>query len=299
MRIGLTGATGFIGTAVAELALGSGHEVVAYTRHAGSFVPCSTETLYQPTEAPHLLPETRLDALVHLSGESLMGLWTRAKRERMRHSRIDLTRALVAHLQTWKPGNRPRVLLCASGIGFYGSQGDEELDETSAPGSGFLASLCVGWEQAARTAEPLGMRVVPLRTGMVLGREGGALPLMRRVFLLGGGGRLGSGRQWMSWIHLQDAASLILWALENEAVKAPLNLCAPQPVTNAEFTRLLARHLRRPALMPVPAFALRMLLRDMADEMLLCSQRAIPRVAMNLGYRFAHPGLDSALAALV
>lgn len=298
MNIGITGATGMIGQALGQLALGSGHEVIAYSRRV---LPAPGAALSRSlvTSGRDPLPETRLDALVHLAGESLMGLWTKAKRERIWQSRVELTRQVVARLRAWKPQNRPRVLLCASGVGFYGSRGDERLEEGSPAGQGFLAGLCQEWEAAAQEAASLGTRVVFLRTAMVLGQGGGAFPLMRHAFALGGGGRLGSGRQWMSWIHEEDEAALILWALENEAVHGPLNLCAPHPVTNADFTRTLARALHRPALLHVPALALRLLARGMADEMLLTSQRAFPRVAGDLGYRFAHPELEEAVCALI
>lgn len=299
MRIGITGATGFIGGELALFALGGGHEVIAYTRKAGSFVPVSSETLYQPKAAPHALPETKLDALVHLAGESLMGLWTHEKRERIWNSRVDFTKALVAHLGTWSTANRPKVLVCASGAGFYGHTGERQVDESSPRGSGFLADVCEGWEQAARGAEALGIRVVNLRTGMVLGSDGGAFPLLKRVFGLGLGGRLGSGEQWQAWIHLHDAVLIILRAIEAEAVSGPINLCAPEAVTNAEFTRGLAAALKRPAFFHASTFALRLLLRSMADEMLLGGQRVIPRVAAEMGYGFAHPTLSSALKSLV
>ena len=297
MRIGLTGATGFIGGHFARVACRPG-EVVAYTR--GTRSPArAAEMLRQPPEAPHALPETRLDALVHLSGESLMGLWTPSKRERIWKSRVDFTEALVRHLATWRPENRPGVLVCASGAGYYGDGGDGKIDETSPQGGGFLAELCGRWEAAARGAEALGLRVVLLRTGMVLGADGGALPLLRRVFGLGLGGRLGNGRQWQSWIHVEDAARLIRFAIDTEAVRGPLNLSAPEPVTNSEFTRTLASALHRPAFCHAPAFALRLLLRGLAEEMLLTGQRATPGVALAAGYRFAFPDLDSALADLL
>ncbi|MEZ5384712.1 MAG: TIGR01777 family oxidoreductase [Prosthecobacter sp.] len=299
MRIGITGATGFIGGHLALMAQGSGHEVIAYTRRAGSFVPLSTETLVQPREAPHELPETRLDALVHLAGESLMGLWTREKRARIRTSRVDFTAALVAHLGTWQPENRPKVFVCASGAGFYGNSGDDPVDEASSHGEGFLAEVCVGWERAARGAETLGARVVNLRTGMVLGADGGAFLLLKKVFGLGLGGRLGKGTQGMAWIHIDDVAGLILKAIETETVRGPVNVCAPEVVTNAEFTKKLAAALHRSAFFHAPAFALRLLLRGMAEEMLLGGQRVIPRVATEIGYVFAHPTLDSALNALL
>ena len=297
MRIGITGATGLIGEAFSKLATASGHEVIAYSRRDGP-VRHAAKTLKTPPEAAHQLPEMPLDALVHLAGESLMGLWTAGKRERIWKSRVELTGAMMDHVQGWSAANRPEVVLGASGIGFYGSRGDTTLDETSPRGSGFLAELCEKWEEAARKADSWGARVVHLRTSMVLAGEGGAYPLMSLAFRLGLGGRLGSGRQWMSWIHVEDEAAMMLWALENGSVEGPLNLCAPAPELNSNFTRKLASSHRRPAFFHVPGLALRMMLRGMADEMLLCSQRAVPRKALDLGYHFAHPSLDEAFAAL-
>jgi len=300
MRIGITGATGFLGRHVIRQAQGGGHELVAYSRSQhGLPVLLASETLTQPKAAPHELPETRLDALVHLAGESLMGLWTKTKRERIWKSRVEMTQGLVKHLSTWKAENRPRVLVCASGAGFYGDRGDDMLDEASPSGAGFLAELCVEWEKAAKEAESLGMRVVMLRTGMVLGPDGGAFPLLKRVFGLGLGGRLGSGRQWMPWIHVEDAARLILRSVEHADLRGPINLTAPEAVTNAVFTQTLAKALHRPAFFHAPAFAMRLMLRGMADEMLLGSQRVSPRVASDSGYRFTHPTLASALASLL
>lgn len=292
MRIGITGATGFIGRHLKEYAIDRGHEVIAYSRRPGS-------GLTQPKQAPYALPETPLDALVHLSGESLMGLWTQDKRDRIWKSRVDFTESLVAHLGTWKAENRPKVLVCASGAGFYGNSGANAVDETSPRGAGFLADVCAGWEVAAHRAEALGIRVITSRTGMVLGRDGGAFPLLRRVFACGLGGRLGSGQQWMSWIHIDDAVQLLLQAITTETVSGPLNLCAPEAVTNAEFTQKLAAALHRPAFFHAPAFALKLLLRGMADEMLLGGQRVIPRTATGMGYAFVHPTLSGALASLV
>lgn len=300
MRIGVIGASGFIGSHFCRLAQGSGHEVIAYTRRQGVFHPFATETLHQSSSEPGTLPETRLDAMVHLAGESVFGLWTQNKRDRILRSRSDLTRRIVESMATWSPQNRPAAFICASGVGFYGSRGDEVLDEGSSRGDGFLAEVCLAWEEAARTAnQAFGARVVSLRTGLVLGSDGGALPLMKLAFKLGLGGRLGSGSQWTPWIHIADEAALILWAVEQDAVHGPLNLSAPHPVTNAEFTRVLARAVHRPAVLPAPAFALRLVLRDMADEMLLVSQRAVPRAAVDRGFTFAHSTLDSALQDLL
>lgn len=296
MKIGITGASGLIGQKVGRLGVDSGHEIIGYSRHAMKADAVIRRSCL--TSAGDPLPETPLDALVHLAGESLLGVWTAAKQRRIWESRVELTQAIVARLRNWQPQHRPRVLLCASGIGFYGDRGDELLDEQSRAGSGFLADLCQAWEAAAREAEGLGIRVVLLRTSMVLAREGGAYPLMRMAFRLGVGGRLGSGKQWMSWIHAQDEAALILWAAENETVSGPLNLCTPQPVTNADFTRSLARSLKRPAFLHAPAIALRLLAGGMAKEMLLTSQRVMPRTALSHGYRFAHGDLEEALTTL-
>ncbi|TDU81477.1 hypothetical protein EI77_00786 [Prosthecobacter fusiformis] len=297
MRIGITGATGLIGRAFSKLATASGHEVVAYSRR-NTPTKNTTQTLRMPADAPHKLPETRLDALVHLAGEPLTGLWTASKRERIWKSRVDLTEALMDHVKSWSPTNRPPVVLGGSGIGFYGSRGDSVLDETSPRGSGFLADLCGQWEAAAHRASAWDARIIHLRTSMVLAREGGAYPLMRQAFRCGMGGRLGSGRQWMSWIHVDDEAAMILWALENSSLQGPLNLCSPAPELNSNFTRKLAHSLHRPAFMHAPAFALRLLLRGMADEMLLCSQKAVPGTAGQEGYHFAFPTLEGALADL-
>ncbi len=296
MRIGITGAAGFIGTHVSSLARQRGHEVVCYSRRARP----GADTLIQPVDAPWALPEpdAPLDALIHLAGESVFGLWTAAKRARIRDSRVAFTENLVAHLATWK--SPPRALLVASGTGYYGDRGDEPLTETSAPGSGFLAEVCLGWEAAARRAESaFDARVVSLRTGLVLGADGGALSLMRRAFRLGAGGRLGSGAQWMPWIHIADEAGLILWAAENTAITGPLNLTAPNPVTNAAFTRALAAALRRPAFCHAPAFILKAVLGGMAREMLLSGQRALPAAAENAGYRFQYSDLAPALTQLL
>lgn len=298
MRIGITGATGLIGKAFVKLAAVSGHEVVAYSR-AATPVPHAHSSIQLPGKASHQLPETRLDALVHLAGESLMGLWTQKKRNRIWNSRVELTTSLMDHLsQTWEPANRPAVILSASGIGYYGSRGDTELNEQSERGEGFLAELCEKWEAAANQAQSWGARVVNLRTSMVLAQEKGAYPLMNQIFRYGLGGHFGTGRQWMSWVHLEDEIMMILWALENTTVQGPLNLCAPNPELNCNFTQKLAQSLKRPARLHVPALAMRLLMGKMAREMLLCSQRAIPSKATEMGYRFAYPKLEDALTSL-
>lgn len=285
-----------IGQALGQLAESQNHEIVAYSRQA---TKSGTKGQTWISTASNPLPEAKLDALVHLAGENLLGLWTQSKRERIWKSRVELTKQIVAQLKTWAPENRPSVLLSASGVGYYGDRGDSVLDESSSLGTGFLADLCEQWEAAASEAASLGIRIVHLRTGVVLSRGGGAFPLMRRAFVCGVGGRFGSGKQWMSWIHEQDQVGLILWAIQNESVTGPLNLSAPGVVTNADFTRQLAAKLRRPAFMHVPALVLRLLMPGMGQEMLLASQRAIPRIATDLGYHFSHSTLDDALTDLL
>jgi uncharacterized protein len=293
MKIGITGASGFIGSAFGRHAASAGHEIVAYSRSGKTDQPWIAESRRMSST----LDASGCDALVHLAGESLLGYWTQAKKQRIWASRVDLTKSVVASLADAKP--RPRILLCASGAGFYGDRGDEMLDESSSRGTGFLSEVCAAWESAAKQAEPLGVRVVHLRTGMVLGNDGGALALLRKVFGLGLGGRLGSGGQWMPWIHLEDQVRLMLWCIENANVAGPVNHVAPGTVTNREFTATLAKTLKRPAFFHAPAFALRLLMRQMADEMFLGSQRVLPRVALDLGFTFRHPALDSALASLL
>ena len=237
-----------------------------------------------------------VDAVVHLAGEPIFGgLPTRARRERMWESRIDSTKSLVRRFAERPSSGRPRTLVCASAVGYYGDRGEAELREDSAPGDGFLADLCVAWEEEARRAEELGLRVVRLRFGVVLSRAGGALPLLTRAFRLGLGGRLGSGRQWFSWIHLDDAVALALRAIEDARLGGALNVVSPEPVRNADLTRALARAVRRPALLPAPAFAVRLALRELATE-LLGSRKVLPARAQALGHPFAFPHLPSALA---
>ncbi len=236
-------------------------------------------------------------AVVHLAGEPIFGAPpTRARKQRMWTSRIDSTRQLVERIGELPVERRPATLVCASAVGFYGERGEEELREDAAPGEGFLADLCVAWEEEARRAEAHGLRVVRLRLGVVLSRRGGALPVLARAFRLGLGGRIGSGRQWFPWIQLEDAALLVLRALDDAQLSGALNVVAAAPLRNADFTRALAHAVGRPALLPVPAFALRLALRDLAGE-LLDSRRVLPARALALGHRFAHPDLPSALSA--
>jgi uncharacterized protein len=296
MRIGITGVTGFIGSAVTQLAVSHGHEVIGYSRRVDRVLPGVKELRPLSLEKAQPLDASGLDVLINLAAEPILGLWTPKKRQLIRETRVDLTdRILRCIADTPK---RPAAFINASGIGFYGDRGSEVLDETCGPGQDYLARLCVDWEASTQRASQLGVRPIPLRTGLVLGLGGGAFPLMRRAFVMGGGGRLGSGEQYMPWIHLTDEARMILWAAEHPSLEGPLNVCSPNPVTNREFTRLLAKAVRRPALFPVPAFALKLLMgRDLGSG-LLASQRATPHRSSDAGFSFDYPELAGALQQL-
>lgn len=296
MRIGITGATGFIGTALAKAAAARGHGIVAFTRQKGLSLPWAQEVRPILESGQHAIDPVELDALVHLSGESVMGYWTPSKRQRIRSSRVDLTRRIVDSLKDCQ--DRPKTFICASGTGAYGSRGDEWLTESAARGKGFLADVCAEWEAAACRALPLGVRVVLLRTGMVLGRDGGAWPLLRRIFNARLGSRLGNGKQWVPWIHIDDEVGIILHALENAAYNGPVNLASPNPVTNAGLTSDIAGLLNRPTFLPVPAFALRLTLGELGS-IVLDSVRARPEAALANGYTFKYPELHHALAMCV
>ncbi|MBL9116095.1 MAG: TIGR01777 family oxidoreductase [Verrucomicrobiaceae bacterium] len=296
MKIGITGATGLIGNAVGRLAAESGHSLIAYSRDPKrSSLPWAAETRAVDVRADQPLDLSGLDTIIHLAGETILGFWTKAKMQRIRDTRVDLTRK-IARTITSMP-QPPKALLCASGTGFYGDRGDELLDESASAGSDYLASVCIDWEAAAREAEQVRCRVVHLRTGLVFAREGGAWPLMKKAFSLGAGGNLGDGKQWMPWIHLEDEARLILWAAEHEMIRGPVNLAAPEALRNADFTRALAKHLKRPAFMHAPRFALKLALRELADA-LTASQHATPAKALAGGFQFRHPDLKTALTAL-
>lgn len=281
MNIAITGASGLIGTRLRQRVEETGHRAVPIPRGTSDAVLAG------------ILGSA--DALVHLAGEPVAQRWTAAAKKRIHDSRVEGTRRLVSALSA-QP-RRPRVLVCASAVGYYGSRGDQILTETSSPGSDFLARVVTDWEEAARSAESLGVRVVCLRFGMVLG-HGGALAKLLPVFRLGAGGRLGSGSQWMAWIHVEDAVNLILFAVNFPAMRGAVNATAPQPVTNDEFTSRLAIELHRPAILPVPAFGLKLVLGEMA-EMLLASQRVLPAVAKSSGFSFQFPDLTSALENLL
>ena len=236
------------------------------------------------------------DAVINLAGESIAGgRWTHARKKAIRDSRVQATSALVTALAT--AARRPPVFLSASAIGIYGNRGDEPLTEDSSAGSDFLADVCRDWERLALEAAPAS-RVVPLRTGLVLDRRGGALPQLALPFRLFVGGPVGSGRQYMSWIHIDDWVAMVQWALTTSAVSGAINLTAPTPVTNAEFSRTLGRVLHRPAFMRAPAMALRLVLGEMADALVLGGQRVLPARAQTMRYTFTYDRLASALQAI-
>jgi len=238
------------------------------------------------------------DAVVNLAGASIAdGRWTAERKALLRASRIDTTRTLVSALA--RMNTRPSVMMSASAIGYYGDRGDETLTEESKPGADFLAGLAQEWEAEALKAEALGIRVVLARFGIILARDGGALPKMMLPFKIGVGGKLGSGQQWMSWVTLEDVVGILRLAIENASLRGAINVVSPQPLQNAEFTKVLAKAMHRPALFPAPAFALRLALGEMADALLLSSQRVVPQKLQQLGYRFLRPDLNSALAAIL
>ena len=292
MRIGITGATGFIAqNLIPRLHVHvHGHSCVAFSRDPSRRVAGCAETRAIGGDS---LPDLRaLDAIVNLAGESIQGYWTKAKKERIRSSRISVTRALVAAL----PRSEVRVLVSGSATGLYGHRGDELLPESAPRGVGFLADVSAEWESAALAAEQHGVRVALVRTGFVIAARGGAMDKIRPLFRLGLGGRLGSGKQWMPWVHIDDVCGLIILLLVNDSLRGPFNAVAPHPVTNAEFTRALASALHRPAILPVPEFALHLALGELS-ALVLDSTRAVPDKAIASGYTFCHVELARALDA--
>lgn len=291
-RVAVTGASGMIGQALCARLAADGWAVTRLVRGAAG----DGEARWSPDDGALDPSVDGVDAVVHLAGESIAGgRWSPERKARIRDSRSVGTRRLCEGLAGLR--RPPAVLVSASAIGIYGDRGDEVLTEASAPGEGFLAEVCRGWEEAAAPARDAGVRVVHLRIGIVLDAAGGALKAMLTPFRLGVGGRLGSGAQWVSWVSLHDVTGAAAHVLASD-LSGPVNAVGPSPVTNAELTRALASALHRPALVPAPAFALRMAMgREMADELLLASARVRPARLVEAGYAFRHPTLESALAA--
>ena len=289
MRITVTGASGRIGTALVQRLRARGDDVTVLSRDPERGV--GWDPVSEPAPARAL---RGAGAVVHLAGEDVAQRWSAAAKRRIAQSREAGTRHLVAGIAALPEGERPGMLVSGSASGYYGPRGDEEVDETAPAGEDFLARVCVAWEREARAAEDLGLRVVRVRTGVVLDRHGGALAKMLPPLRLGVGGPVAGGKQWMPWIHRDDEVGIMLAALDNEGWSGPVNASAPNPVTNKEFSKALGRALNRPAVAPVPALAIKLLYGEMAS-IVTTGVRMMPKRALELGYTFAHPELDEAL----
>lgn len=291
MKVLVTGASGLIGSALCDTLVEKGHDVGRLQRREGAPGKPWWDLLAGEV---HLGAFSGPDAVVHLAGDNIAsGRWTAAKKKRIRESRVLGTELLVDHLA--KLEKKPRVLLSASAIGYYGDCGDRTLSEEAPAGSDFLAEVCEQWEAATAAAGKAGIRVVRLRTGVVLSGSGGALQKMLTPFKLGVGGILGDGSQYMSWISIQDVVGSLLWLLEQESIAGPVNLVSPTAVTNLQFTKALGKVLSRPTIFPMPAPVVRLLFGQMGEELLLASTRVTPQVLEDGGYTFQHTALEDAL----
>jgi uncharacterized protein (TIGR01777 family) len=292
MKILISGSHGLVGTALMKSLEPEGHEVFRLVRYAPS---SDAEIEWSPDRYSIALARIEgFDAVVNLAGESIAeGRWTEDKKQRIRESRVKGTKLLGDALANLT--NPPKTFICASAIGYYGNRGDEILTETSAPGDDFLAEVCVEWEKATALATEKGIRVLNTRFGVILDAHGGALAKMLPPFRAGLGGKIGSGKQWMSWIALDDVVGALKFALTNEALGGPVNFVTPNPVTNAEFTNTLGKVLSRPTLFPIPAFGVRLLFGEMGEALLLAGQRVAPKRLMTEGYQFQYSQLDAAL----
>jgi uncharacterized protein len=306
MHIVIAGGSGFLGRPLTAALLRDGHDVVVLTRNANHSSPSRSQLQTGP-RAVAWTPDgsagawaaeiAGADAVVNLAGESIAGKrWTAAQKQRILDSRVQATRSLVSAIRG--AATRPAVFVSGSAVGYYGPLGDETATEETRAGSDFLAEVCVRWEQEAMRAAGDRTRVVCIRTGIVLARDGGALPQMLPPFWLGAGGPVGTGRQYWPWIHRHDWIALVRWAIAAPSAIGPLNATAPHPVTNREFAGALGRAMHRPAFMPAPGFALRLMLGEMADALLLSGQRAVPAKAMGAGFTFTYSRIDDALGAL-
>lgn len=299
MKILVTGSSGLVGKALVEELKRAGNTVVRLVRPGTAGTMRATEGFdveWNPETGALGGAAVGADAVVNLAGASIAdGRWTEARKKLLRGSRVDTTDALVNALA--RMAIRPRVLVSASATGYYGNRGDEQLTEESSSGDDFLSGIAREWEASAMKAEAIGIRVVRARFGVILAKEGGALPQMVRPFKFGVGGKLGSGEQWMSWVTLADVVRILRLVLEDGAVRGPINVVSPQPARNEELTREIARVLHRPAIFAAPEFALKLALGEMAGPLLLASQRVLPAKLEKMGYKFVHPELGSALEA--
>lgn len=293
MRVLISGVYGLIGGALAKSLKADGHDVAGLVRRVKNPGDVAWDPENNQLDAGAI---EGFDAVVHLAGESIAkGRWTQAKKRRIRDSRIVGTRLLAETLGILS--RPPKVFLSASAVGYYGDRGEAVLDEASAPGEGFLADVCVEWEGAAKPAAAKNIRVAHPRFGVVLSKDGGALPAMLLPFKMGVGGKIGKGDQFMSWVSLEDAVAALRKMLADEAITGPVNVVAPEPVTNLVFTKALGRALHRPTVLPLPAFAAKIALGPMAQDLLLASARVLPRRLERAGFSFQHPAVDGALRA--
>ncbi|QQS42515.1 MAG: TIGR01777 family protein [Acidobacteriota bacterium] len=293
MKILVTGATGLIGSALVPALEGNGHEVLRVSRSEHDeekFVLWDPYEGFPDSEAARL---EGVDAVVHLAGESIGEYWTEEKKKKLRKSRVEGTRTLVEALS--KLEKPPRIFVSASAIGYYGSRGDEEITDESAPGEGFLAELSRDWEAESMKATEFGARVVIPRFGIVLSKEGGALAKMITPFSFGLGGTVGEGSQWMSWIALPDLVRMLQFLINNDRITGALNATAPNPVTNEEFTNTLGKVLKRPTIIPVPGFGVKLLFGEMGERLLLEGARVLPEKLLEAGFTFDYPDLEDAL----
>lgn len=294
MRILITGASGLIGKALQGSFKEKGHEMLLASRNEAKdeqHIQWNAETAFADEDLPRL---EGLDAVIHLAGESISALrWTDEKKKAIRDSRVFGTRSMIETFD--KLEKKPKAFIAGSAVGFYGDRGGDEMTETSAAGKTFLADVCKEWEAESRRAEDLGIRTVLLRTGIVLSKDGGALATMLTPFKLGVGGVVGDGKQWMSWISLDDVVGIVNYALENENVRGAVNNTSPDPVTNEEFTKTLGSVLYRPTFIPLPEFAVHMVFGEMGDALLLASTRVIPKRLLEAGYEFKYTDLKTAL----
>ncbi len=296
MKILVSGASGLIGSALTSALEAEGHEVRKLVRSTSTTASESQWDPYGGNMEPGALDG--IDAVIHLSGQSILSVpWNERKKQAIRDSRIETTAFICRRLIAMP--TPPKVWLCASAIGYYGDRGDERLDEDSGPGSGFFSALCQDWEAATAPASEHGVRVINLRLGLVFSGQGGVLQTLRRVFNLALGGVVGSGNQYVSWIAIDDVCAAVNLLLQDDAVRGPVNLVAPNPVTNRELTKTLGRVLSRPAVLPVPAFALRLVAGELADEALLASARVYPKRLSEKGYEFQYPTLEPTLRHLI
>ncbi|MEO0414080.1 MAG: TIGR01777 family oxidoreductase [Verrucomicrobiota bacterium] len=293
MVVGITGASGFIGGHIRNQAAERGLVSIGFSRNANRELDhCDSVRGFQQDAVPDL---AGLDAIIHLAGESILGVWTDAKKQRIYDSRILTTRRIFEGLEKLPEEARPKTLISASAVGIYGDSGDEWVDESAATGEGFLAKVTHDWEAEATRVAELGVRVATVRIGFVVGKEG-ALPLMARAFQFGAGGNLGSGEQWMPWVHAADLAGTFLFALENTDISGTINAVAPTPATNAVFTKAVGSQLNRPTLFPAPSWALKALPGGMS-EIFLYSMRVKPSVLQQAQFEWRYPELDDAIAA--